>query len=139
VAVNPVGTDGGVVSGAELLTVTVTPALVVELFDVSVAIARRVCDPLLVVVVFQEKEYGAVVSRPPAFTPSSWNCTLATPTLSEAVAVTLTVPETVAAFAGAVMDTVGGVVSGAVLFTLTATPALVAVFAAESVATAVRM
>ena len=39
------------------------------------------------------------------------NCTLATATLSEAFAETVTVPETVAPFAGAVMETVGGVLS----------------------------
>ena len=46
--------------------------------------------------------------------PSSLNCTPATPTLSEAVAETVTaVPETVAPLAGVVRETVGGVVSGA--------------------------
>lgn len=49
--------------------------------------------------------------RLPAFAPSNWNCTLATPTLSEAFAVTLTVPETVLPAAGEVIETVGGVVS----------------------------
>jgi hypothetical protein len=53
VAVNPAGTEGAVVS-ATLLTVTVTLALVVEFPAASFAIARRVCDPLLAVVVFQE-------------------------------------------------------------------------------------
>ena len=42
---------------------------------------------------------------------STRNCTPATPTLSEAVAVRVTVPETVALGAGAVMVAVGGVVS----------------------------
>ena len=36
---------------------------------------------------------------------------MVTPTLSEAVAVTVVVPETVAPFAGAVIDVVGAVVS----------------------------
>jgi hypothetical protein len=44
--------------------------------------------------------------------PSSLNWTPATATLSEAVAVTLIVPETVLPDAGDVMLTVGGVVSG---------------------------
>ena len=39
------------------------------------------------------------------------NCTLVTPTLSEAVAVRLTVPDTVAPAAGPVRLTVGAVVS----------------------------
>src|SRR5690348_8798591 len=45
-------------------------------------------------------------------TPSSWNCTPATPTLSEAFAVTPMVPETVAPAVGELIDTVGAVVSG---------------------------
>jgi hypothetical protein len=53
VAVNPVGTDGGVVS-AVLLTVTVTAALVALLLDVSFAIARKLCEPLPTLVVSQE-------------------------------------------------------------------------------------
>ena len=51
-----------------------------------------------------------------------------------ALAVTLTVPETVAAGAGAVIETVGGMVS---LETVTATPAEVATLPAASRATAV--
>jgi hypothetical protein len=80
---------------------------------------------LLVVVELQENEYGAVVSNPPRFAPSTWNCTLATPTLSDAFAVTETTPVTVAPFAGAVKDTVGGVVSGGgALFTVNIIPLL---------------
>ena len=44
--------------------------------------------------------------------PLYWNWTPATPTLSEASAVTVIVPETVAPDAGDVILTVGGVVSG---------------------------
>ena len=44
--------------------------------------------------------------------PSTRNCTPATATLSEAEALTVIVPETVAPDAGDVMLTVGGVVSG---------------------------
>jgi hypothetical protein len=47
----------------------------------------------------------------PALFPSTLNCTLVTATLSEAVAVTLTLPETVAFAAGDVTEIVGGVVS----------------------------
>jgi uncharacterized membrane protein len=49
-----IDTVGGVVS-TELLTVTVTLALVVALFEVSVAIARSVCVPFADFVVSQEK------------------------------------------------------------------------------------
>lgn len=45
--------------------------------------------------------------------PSKRNCTLLTPTLSEALACSVIVPETVAPFVGEVTATVGGVVSEA--------------------------
>ena len=52
------------------------------------------------------------MSSEPRFAPSSRNCTLATPTLSEAVALTVTaVPPTTALAAGAVIVTVGAIVS----------------------------
>src|SRR5882724_5263565 len=53
-------------------------------------------------------------SAPRLVVPSSLNCTPETPTLSDALADTVTEePETVAPFAGAVMETVGAWVSGA--------------------------
>ncbi|OLE66802.1 MAG: hypothetical protein AUG09_05650 [Acidobacteria bacterium 13_1_20CM_2_68_7] len=52
------------------------------------------------------------MSSEPRLEPSTRNCTPATPTLSEAEALTVVVPETVAPDAGALMLTVGGVVSG---------------------------
>jgi len=57
--------------------------------------------------------------------------------LSEAEAVTVRVPPTVAPLAGDTTETVGGAVSGA-LFTVTPTAALVAVFPDVSLATAVK-
>jgi hypothetical protein len=110
-------TVGGVVSGGggggALFTVTVTGAETgLTLPAASRATAVRVCEPLLAEVVFQDTEYGAAVSSAPRLEPSSLNCTPTTPTLSEALAVTLVVPETVAPEAGAVILTVGGVVSG---------------------------
>src|SRR5204863_405764 len=102
-------TEGGVVS---LNTVTVTAAEVVRLPAASRATAVSVCEPLLAVVVFQETEYGAAASSTPRLAPSSRNCTPTTPMLSEALAVTLVVPPTVAPETGEVMLTVGGVVSG---------------------------
>src|SRR5204862_264252 len=62
---------------------------------------------VLVVVVFHEVEYGGAVTSGPAFTPSTRNWTPATPTSSEAVAVTLVVPPTFAPGSGDVMLTVG--------------------------------
>src|SRR5437660_11980248 len=101
-------TVGGVVS--LLLTVTVTAVEVVVLPVVSRARAVRVWAPLSPMV-SQETEYGAAVTSAPRLEPSSRNWTPATPTLSEAVADTNTVPDTVAPDAGAVTETVGGVVS----------------------------
>jgi hypothetical protein len=55
--------------------------------------------------------YGAVVTGVPRLAPSRVNCTLLTPTLSVALAVTDTPPVRVAPVEGAVIDTVGGWVS----------------------------
>ena len=81
------------------------------------------------------------MSGDPSATPSSRNCTLVTPTLSLAVAETVTaVPLTVAPPAGAVTVTVGGVASAPPPFdTVTATPADVAVLLAASLARALRV
>src|SRR3989338_7552750 len=92
--------------------VTVTPVEVVEFPATSLAVAVRMWEPLVAEVVSQETEYGEEVSSVPRFAPSSLNWTPATPTLSEAVAETVTEPDTVAPSAGEVMDTVGGVGSG---------------------------
>src|SRR5436309_539311 len=119
-----VSAGGVVLGGGALETVTVTPAEVVRLPAASRAVAVRVCEPLLVLAVFQETEYGEVVSSAPKAAPSSRNWTPATPTLSEALALTAVVPDTVAPPAGEVMLTVGGVVSGGgALETVTVTPA----------------
>src|SRR5256885_1769470 len=124
-------TVGGVVS---LNTVTVTAAEVVRLPAASRATAVSVCEPLLAVVVFHDIEYGVAVSSAPRLAPSNRNCTPTTPTLSEALAVTLVVPPTVAPETGEVMLTVGGVVS---LNTVTVTAAEVVRLPAASRATAV--
>src|SRR5438128_134778 len=102
---------GGVVSAA---TVTLTPAETVTLPAASRATAVSVWDPAAEVDVFQAALYGATVSSAPILTPSTRNCTPATPTLSAAVAETVTVPDTVAPTTGAVIDTVGGVPSSVV-------------------------
>jgi hypothetical protein len=127
-------TAGGVVSEL-LLTVTFTPALVVAFPAASLATAVSVWLPLATDLVLHEKLYGELVSADPTFPPSTCNCTLATPTLSEAVAFTVIVPFTVALFAGEVIETVGGVVSA--LFTVTFTAALTPAFPDMSFATAV--
>src|SRR5207248_1795196 len=103
-------TAGGVVSA--FATVTLTLAAVAVFPAASRATAVRTWTPSATVVVFHEIEYGAVVSSAPSGVPSSLNWTPTTPTLSEASAATVTVPPTVALFAGLVTETVGGVVSG---------------------------
>src|SRR5439155_461437 len=102
--------------------------------------AVRVCEPLAAPVVFQEIEYGAVVSSAPKLAPSILNCTPATPTLSAALAVIVTVAGTVWPFAGELMLTVGGVVSGGgALATVTVTGAEVVALPAALRASAVRV
>src|SRR5262249_58188823 len=83
--------------------------------------------------------YGLELSPGPRFAPSRMNWTPATPMLSVAAADTVTAePETVAPFAGAVIDTEGGVVSGGgALLTMTVIAAAVAALLAASRATAV--
>src|SRR6266850_4262761 len=93
-----------------LATVTPTGAEVVALPAASRATAVRICGPSERVVESQLTVYGAAVSSAPRTAPSRRNWTPATPTLSVALAVTATVPATEPA-AGAVMATVGGVVS----------------------------
>jgi hypothetical protein len=129
-----VGVGGGAV--LVLSTVIDTPALVVLLLEVSLATAVSVCFPFARVVVFRDCEYGVAVCSEPKSTPSSRNCTLAMPILLEALAVTVTVLETVAPDAGEVMDTVGGGVV-LVLLTVMDMPALVVLVPEVSLATAV--
>src|SRR5688572_11478854 len=96
--------------GKPLLTVTLT-AVDVPMFNAaSYAFDTSECAPFVAVVVLQLHAYGDVVSVDFS-TPSSQNSTLVTPTMSEALAVTLTVPDTVAPFAGAVIDVDGACVS----------------------------
>jgi hypothetical protein len=104
-------TVGGVVSFVVLSTLTVTLALVVELPAASAATALIVWLPLESVVEFSTYANGAAVRLAPAFVPSTRNWTLVTATSSEAAAVTLTLPESLAPAAGEVIATLGGVVS----------------------------
>src|SRR5438552_996807 len=103
------GTVGGVLSFA---AVTATSAAVPRLPAASRAEAESVWAPLVAATVSQSTVYGATVSSAPRFAPSNANWTPTTPTLSEASAVTDTLPATVAPPAGAVIVTVGFVASG---------------------------
>src|SRR5437867_71124 len=79
-----------------LLTVTMTAADVVRLPAASRATAVTLCAPSPTLVVFHVREYGEVVSSAPRSTPSTRSCTAATPTSSDALAVIVVVPNTVA-------------------------------------------
>src|SRR3981189_2789257 len=109
-----------IATGERLATVTLTAAEVVRLPAASRATAVRSCEALVAVVVSHDAAYGAAVTSAPRLAPSSLNCTPATPTLAEAAAVTLSVPETVAPAVGEVTETDGAMLS---LKTLTVTAA----------------
>ena len=104
-----IATDGPLVSTI-LATVTFTAADVAAFPAMSTAKAVKACAPVTTLAVFHEIEYGDVVSAAPMFTPSTRNCTLATPDESDAVAVSVTVPATWPA-AGAVIATDGPLLS----------------------------
>src|SRR5437867_12429549 len=99
-------------TGDALSTVTLTAADVAVFPAASRATAVKVWDPLTASVVFHEREYGAAVTSAPRFAPSSLNCTPTTPTLSVALAETITVPAIVNGTAWCSIRTVGGVVAG---------------------------
>src|SRR2546422_274190 len=93
-------------------TVTLTTSEVVWLPAASRARAASVWVPLDAIEAFHATEYGAAVSSAPSGAPSRRNWTPLTPTLSDAVAETVTEgPDTVEPFAGAVIEMAGGVVS----------------------------
>src|SRR4051812_43398370 len=92
-----------------LLTVTATGVALPLLPAAFRAIAPKVCDPFDSVVVSSGAEYGAAVMKGPQFAPSSVSCTPAMPTLSDAEAETVIVPETVAPAEGDVTCTDGRV------------------------------
>src|SRR2546430_1368012 len=95
-----------------LWTTTERAVAVVSWPAASRTTALSECVPFAIVVVFHVTLYGAPVSSAPRFAPSSLNCTPTTPTLSVALAETLTdEPDTVALFVGARKKTVGAVVS----------------------------
>src|SRR5205807_5439648 len=110
-ATPPARTRIGLKQPPQLFTVTETAVALPRFPAASRATAVSVCEPLPAVVVSQVVVYGAAVTSPPRLAPSNWNCTPATPTLSLADAVTLVEPVTVWPAAGAVIETVGAVLS----------------------------
>src|SRR6185295_682561 len=83
-----------VAAGAVLSTVTLTAADVVVLPAASRETAVKVCGPSATAAVSHEIEYGAALASAPIWTPSTRKRTPTTPTLSEALALTVTVPLT---------------------------------------------
>jgi hypothetical protein len=131
-----VGASHVIVTG--FATLTLTAADVVTLPAASRARAASVCTPFDTFVVDQGSVNGAAANSGPSGAPLSRNCTPATPTSSDAVADTVTAgPSTLLSGAGAVIVTVGKVVSVTLLVTVTATLADVIVLPARSRATAV--
>jgi hypothetical protein len=107
-----------------LLTLIDIEPLVAVLPELSVALAIRVWVALLRDAVSRLKVQLLVPEALEKFPLSTETWTEETATLSEAVPETMVTPETVAAFVGALMETVGGVVS-AVEFTVSVAALLV--------------
>ena len=102
----------------------------------SYALALKVTFLFGQVVVFHDTWKGAVVAVPTSVV-SAKKATFVTPTLSVAVAASVTVPETLLPFGGAVIVADGGVVSGPpVPFATVTAMAVDAVWPAASVARA---
>src|SRR5664280_2403295 len=80
---------------------------------VSVATARRLWTPLPKPAVFRKELNGGGADGDPTVAPSSLNETVATATLSVALAAILTTPLRVLPLVGCVIVTVGGWVSAA--------------------------
>jgi hypothetical protein len=116
-----------------LATVNVTAAEVRVFPAASRATAVRLWLPLASAVVFSGSWNGAAVTSAPTWVPSTRNLTPTTPTLSLAWTDRVVVPDTVAPAAGAVADTVGGVVSATVKLTAAEVVALPAASRAVAV------
>src|SRR5438093_534303 len=101
-------------TGGMFETVTATLAAFAALPAASRATAVSVWLPSDVAVVSQLTAYGALATSAPRLTPSSLNCTPATPMLSAAAAAIETLPRSAALAAGAVSDTDGAVPSSVV-------------------------
>src|SRR5205807_2249614 len=136
VPLTAVPADGAVMAavGGVLSTVTLTAAEESVVPAASRATAVKVCEPSATLAVFHATAYGADVSSAPIGAPSTKKRTPATPMLSEALALMVTVPLRAAPAEGAVMAAVG-----AVLSTVTLTAAEVVVLPVASRATTVRV
>src|SRR6266513_2054911 len=99
-------TVGGGGGGDVLDTVTVTGSETNRIPTAFRATAVNVWNPLLVVVVSQETEYGSLASSSPRLAPSTWNWTPPSRAATGfTLARTVIVPPTVVSAAGEVMVT----------------------------------
>jgi hypothetical protein len=107
------------VFGATDVLATLTETLEVTEFPApSTALAMTVWVPFVTPLVFHCHDQDEVPDAACHAPPSTWTATLATPTLSELVPLTATVPASVAPLVGDLNATVGGVVSVTLLSTL---------------------
>src|SRR5437016_11569300 len=103
-----------------------TEELVAELPEESLTLADRVCGPLERELVLREKDQLEVPETLAKAPPSteSWTEVMARP--SEATPETVVVPETVAPFAGVLIDSVGGAAVNTLILRLAEAEALAA-------------
>jgi hypothetical protein len=92
--------------GPPLATMNETLAEVPTLPAASCALATRLCPPSVTFAEFQGCDHGELVSDATCV-PSTYQVTRVTPTLSDADAESVTVPDSVAPADGAVIETRG--------------------------------
>ena len=109
-----------------LFTVMFTGELVAELPAELLTLAERVCDPLEKELVLREKDQLVVPEALAKAPPSTETCTEVMVRPSEATPETVVVPETVAPFAGLLIDTVGGAAVTTLILRLAEAEALAA-------------
>ena len=109
-----------------LLTEKLTTELVADNPAESLTLAERVCDPLEKELVLREKDQLVVPEALAKAPPSTETCTEVMVRPSEATPETVVVPETVAPFAGLLIDTVGGAAVTTLMLRLAEAEALAA-------------
>jgi len=108
------------------LTEKLTTELVADNPAESLTLAERVCDPLEKELVLREKDQLVVPEALAKEPPSTETCTEVMVRPSEATPETVVVPETVAPFAGLLIDTVGGAAVTTLILRLAEAEALAA-------------
>ena len=108
------------------MTEKLTTELVADNPAESLTLAERVCDPLEKELVLREKDQLVVPEALAKAPPSTETCTEVMVRPSEATPETVVVPETVAPFAGLLIDTVGGAAVTTLILRLAEAEALAA-------------